>query len=67
MRKSEERLRTLHPYAMTRYDRLRAEGASPTKAGELRRASKERVRQESIRRDQKRDHSGLNGWRSASR
>jgi len=32
MRKSEERLRTLHPYAMTRYDRLRAEGASPLDA-----------------------------------
>jgi hypothetical protein len=27
MRKSEERLRTLHPYAMARFDRLRAEGA----------------------------------------
>ena len=36
-----------------------------TKAGELRRASKERVRQESIRRDQKRDHGRLNGWRPA--
>jgi hypothetical protein len=32
MRKSEERLRTLHPYAMARYDRLRAEGASPLHA-----------------------------------
>jgi hypothetical protein len=32
MRKSEERLRTLHPYAMARYDRLRAEGASPPDA-----------------------------------
>ena len=32
MRKSEERLRTLHPYAMARYDRLRAEGASPLDA-----------------------------------
>jgi hypothetical protein len=32
MRKSEERLRTLHPYAMARYDRLRAEGASPLNA-----------------------------------
>jgi hypothetical protein len=32
MRKSEERLRALHPYAMTRYDRLRAEGASPLDA-----------------------------------
>ena len=32
MRKSEERLRTIHPYAMARYDRLRAEGASPLDA-----------------------------------
>jgi hypothetical protein len=32
MRKSEERLRRLHPYAMNRYDRLRAEGASPLDA-----------------------------------
>jgi len=32
MRKSEERLRTLHPYAMARYDRLRSEGASPLEA-----------------------------------
>lgn len=32
MRKSEERLRTLHPYAMARYDRLRSEGASPLDA-----------------------------------
>jgi hypothetical protein len=32
MRKSEERLRSLHPYAMTRYDRLRTEGASPLDA-----------------------------------
>jgi hypothetical protein len=32
MRKSEERLRTMHPYAMARYDRLRAEGASPLDA-----------------------------------
>jgi len=32
MRKSEERLRTLHPYAMARYDRLRGEGASPLDA-----------------------------------
>ncbi len=32
MRKSEERLRTLHPYAMGRYDRLRTEGASPLDA-----------------------------------
>lgn len=29
MRKSEDRLRQLHPYAMTRYDRLRADGAEP--------------------------------------
>lgn len=32
MRKCEERLRTLHPYAMGRYDRLRSEGASPLNA-----------------------------------
>lgn len=32
MRKAEERLRMLHPYAMARYDRLRAEGASPLEA-----------------------------------
>ena len=32
MRKSEQRLRTLHPFAMARYDRLRAEGASPLDA-----------------------------------
>jgi hypothetical protein len=32
MRKSEERLRTLHPFAMTRYDRLRSQGASPLNA-----------------------------------
>ena len=32
MRKSEERLRTLHPFAMARYDRLRSEGASPLDA-----------------------------------
>jgi len=32
MRKSEERLRTLHPHAMARYDRLRAEGMSPLHA-----------------------------------
>lgn len=32
MRKSEERLRTLHPFAMARYDRLRGEGASPLDA-----------------------------------
>ena len=29
MRKSEQRLRTLHPFAMARYDRLRSEGAEP--------------------------------------
>jgi len=28
LRRAEERLRTLHPYAMGRYDRLRGEGAS---------------------------------------
>ena len=32
LRKSEERLRTLHPYAMARYDRLREEGATPLDA-----------------------------------
>lgn len=32
MRKSEDRLRTLHPYAMARYDRLRGDGASPLDA-----------------------------------
>ncbi len=32
LRKSEERLRGLHPYAMGRYDRLRSEGASPLEA-----------------------------------
>lgn len=32
MRKSEERLRTLHPFAMARYDRLRSDGASPLDA-----------------------------------
>jgi len=32
VRKSEERLRDLHPYAMTRYDRLRDEGNSPADA-----------------------------------
>ena len=32
MRKSEQRLRTLHPHAMARYDRLRAEGMSPLDA-----------------------------------
>ena len=29
LRRAEERLRVLHPYAMARYDRLRAEGAAP--------------------------------------
>lgn len=32
MRKCEDRLRTLHPYAMTRYDRLRGDGTSPLDA-----------------------------------
>jgi hypothetical protein len=32
LRRAEERLRTLHPYAMDRYDRLRSEGASPLDA-----------------------------------
>jgi hypothetical protein len=32
MRKTEERLRTLDPFAMARYDRLRAEGAEPLNA-----------------------------------
>ena len=32
MRKSEQRLRTLHPFAMARYDRLRADGAEPLDA-----------------------------------
>ncbi|MGH3217936.1 MAG: hypothetical protein ACRDPY_04260 [Streptosporangiaceae bacterium] len=32
MRKCEERLRILHPYAMARYDRLRAEGMGPADA-----------------------------------
>lgn len=32
MRKSEERLRDLHPFAMARYDRLRAEGLAPAEA-----------------------------------
>lgn len=32
MRKSEERLRTLHPFAMARYDRLRSDGTSPLDA-----------------------------------
>jgi len=32
MRKCEDRLRTLHPYAMVRYDRLRGDGISPLDA-----------------------------------
>ena len=32
MRKCEERLRDLHPYAMSRYDRLRGDGLSPADA-----------------------------------
>jgi len=32
MRKCEDRLRTLHPYAMARYDRLRGDGISPLDA-----------------------------------
>src|SRR5215470_4538536 len=32
MRKSEERLREQHPYAMARYDRLRGEGLRPAEA-----------------------------------
>lgn len=32
MRKSEERLRDLHPYAMARYDRLRTDGMGPAEA-----------------------------------
>ncbi len=32
MRKCEERLRDLHPYAMARYDRLRADGLGPAEA-----------------------------------
>ena len=32
MRKCEERLRTLHPYAMARYDRLRDDGTNPLDA-----------------------------------
>jgi hypothetical protein len=32
LRKAEERLRVLHPYAMARYDRLRFEGADPLEA-----------------------------------
>lgn len=32
MRKCEERLRTLHPYAMARYDRLRADSLNPLDA-----------------------------------
>jgi len=37
MRRSEERLRLLHPYAMARYDRLRSEGLGPGEA--MRRAA----------------------------
>jgi hypothetical protein len=32
LRKCEDRLRTLHPYAMARYDRLRSDGTSPLDA-----------------------------------
>ncbi|HET9973156.1 MAG TPA: hypothetical protein VFQ68_33335 [Streptosporangiaceae bacterium] len=32
MRRSEERIRTLHPFAMGRYDRLRSDGAAPLDA-----------------------------------
>ena len=32
LRKAEERLRVLHPYAMARYDTLRVEGADPLEA-----------------------------------
>ena len=32
LRKAEERMRALHPYAMSRYDRLRHEGAGPLEA-----------------------------------
>ena len=32
LRKCEERLRDLHPYAMARYDRLRADGLGPAEA-----------------------------------
>jgi hypothetical protein len=32
MRKSEERLRDLHPHAMARYDRLRSDGMGPAEA-----------------------------------
>jgi hypothetical protein len=32
LRKAEERMRALHPYAMARYDRLRNEGARPLEA-----------------------------------
>jgi hypothetical protein len=32
MRKCEEKLRDLHPYAMARYDRLRADGLGPAQA-----------------------------------
>ena len=32
LRRAEDRMRVLHPYAMDRYDRLRAEGAAPLEA-----------------------------------
>ena len=32
LRRAEERMRVLHPYAMDHYDRLRAEGAAPLEA-----------------------------------
>jgi hypothetical protein len=32
LRRAEERLRVLHPYAMNHYDRLRSEGAAPLEA-----------------------------------
>src|SRR6185437_6248351 len=32
LRRAEDRLRVLHPYAMDRYDRLRSEGAAPLEA-----------------------------------
>jgi len=42
--------------------------ASPgSRAGELRRASRERARRESIRRDATRYDGGLQGWRPAGR
>ena len=34
LRKTEERLRDLHPFAMARYDRLRADGVGPAEAME---------------------------------